>query len=66
MKGAKKLNLDFLELRRLDTVKLIPKWVAKLHSIIVEGKENDKQPSSGSASKKDAKLKKVKPLRALR
>jgi len=37
MKDAKKLNLDFPELRRLETVKLIPKWVARLHAIIVDG-----------------------------
>lgn len=65
MKDAKKLNLEFLELRRLETVKIIPKWVAKLHSIIVDAKDNEKH-APGSASKKDAKIKKVKPLRSLR
>ena len=59
MKDAKKINLAFPELRRLETVKLIPQWVAKIHSIIVEGK-------SVEAALKDFKLKKTKPLRTLR
>lgn len=58
MKDAKKLNLDFPELRRLETVKLIPKWVAKIHAIITEGAK--------PAGTKDVKIKKVKPLRTLR
>lgn len=64
MKDAKKLNLDFPELRRLETVKLIPKWVARLHAIIIEG--SAEKGGQTSASKKDAKFKKVKPLRTLR
>lgn len=53
MKDAKKLNLNFPELRRLDSVKLIPAWVAKIHAILLE-------------NSKDMKIKKVKPLRTLR
>lgn len=61
MKDAKKLNLDFPELRRLETVRLIPKWVAKIHGIIIEGAK-----IASGASAKEAKLKKVKPLRIMR
>lgn len=56
MKDAKKLNLDFPQLRRLDTVKYIPRWVAKIHAIAMQEDH----------SKEQLKVKKVKSFRILR
>ncbi|KAL4463090.1 hypothetical protein ABPG74_007091 [Tetrahymena malaccensis] len=78
IKDAKKLNLDLPEFHRLETVKLIPKWVNRLHTIVCdtfganrsaskEGNTQSQQNSQGgSGNKKEPKVKKQKPLRTLR
>lgn len=54
-------NIQFPELPMLESVALIPQWVASIHSILEQIKEESK--SEKSSTKKEAR-KKVKSLKA--